>query len=86
MRYQSLKPTFFGNNMARFIEIPQPSRKVEFVNSDFVIRVEFYPASNPPTVEFFFVEAQSLVSCQVRFQTKEQASDWIEKNFILFNK
>lgn len=72
--------------MARFIQIPLPNGKVELLNSDFVSRVEFDPAYKPITVEVFFVEEDSLNSYEVVFSTKERATDWIEKNFIFFNK
>jgi len=78
--------------MGRFIQIPSgknQSDPVEIVNSDYVVRVRFFEKAKNlenNTVVLVVNSGNEFISFHIPFNTKEEATEWIEKNFIFFNK
>lgn len=71
-----------GWGMSRFVQIPTHSGGVKLINTDHIREVVFHPRDGEkPCVLLKNVQYQEFAE----FDTPEEARDFLEKNFILFN-
>lgn len=72
--------------MARFVKAPSNNGDIVLVNTDHIEQVGFRAKQDKPTV-YLFMPGKSLdMRVEAVFKSDEDAMDWIDKNFILFNK
>lgn len=69
--------------MSRFVRIPSDNNDIVLVNTDHVEQVGYRPTS--PFIVFIFLRGNVEQCLKAKFKTNEEAIDFIEKNFILFN-
>lgn len=74
--------------MSRFIRVPRADKSVLYlINSDYVRTVILDENCQTPTVLIAEKgQRRNGPDLEVEFDTIEAAIDWIDKNFILFNK
>lgn len=71
--------------MSRFIKIPHPTNAMFFINSDTVDLVVFEPGTEYPKV-IIRTKGKYGDEWEPEFKTDAEAIDFIEKNFLFFNK
>jgi len=75
--------------MARFIEIKQKSNRVFLLNTDYVMTAEYCDRSSndAPLHSVILATAKNERTdfLYVDFETKEDAMEFLQKNFLLFN-
>ena len=74
--------------MARFIQIKQKSNKIFLLNTDYVITAEYYDRGNDVTLHSVILELEKNSRTNflsVDFETKAEAIEFLEQNFLLFN-
>ena len=74
--------------MARFIQIKQKSNKIFLLNTDYVITAEYYDRGNDVTLHSVILELEKNSRTNflsVDFETKTEAIEFLEQNFLIFN-
>jgi len=74
--------------MARFIQIKQKSNKIFLLNTDYVITAEYYDLGNDVTLHSVILELEKNSRTNflsVDFETKAEAMEFLEQNFLIFN-
>jgi len=74
--------------MARFIQIKQKSNKIFLLNTDYVITAEYYDRGNDVTLHSVILELEKNSRTNflsVDFETKAEAIEFLEQNFLIFN-
>jgi len=75
--------------MARFIKLPQKDgNKISLLNTDYVITAEYHDRGNYALLHSVILELERNSRTNflsVDFETKAEATEFLEKNFLIFN-
>jgi len=71
--------------MARFIEIKQKDGDLVLINTDYVVMAKYHDNGGMNTVVIDVAKNNHIESAIIDFETKEDAMEFLQVEFLLFN-
>ena len=74
--------------MARFIEIKQKNNNITLLNTDYVIKAESHYNGDDAPLHSVILEVEKNGRTEllaIDFETKAEVTEFLQKNFLIFN-
>ena len=71
--------------MARFIEIKQKNGDLVLINTGYVVMAKYHDNGGMNTIVIEVAKNNRIESTIIDFETKAEVTEFLQKNFLLFN-